>query len=115
MNDNQQLNTNQAEIARLHRVIAQAHCDLAVVLGGADPTPEQPTIAIDPSDVAILAALHEVHPATMGQIDIASRVLLSRRTLGNRLKRLRSHGHVNRPNGARGGDSITESGKGLLK
>jgi len=36
LNDNTYSNTNQAEIVRLHKVIAQAHRDIAVVMGDVD-------------------------------------------------------------------------------
>jgi DNA-binding HxlR family transcriptional regulator len=64
-------------------------------------------------DVAILRALSDISLPLL-QSEIEARVELCRRTIGPRLKSLRAAGLIHRPFGERGGDTITEMGRGKI-
>jgi hypothetical protein len=70
-------------------------------------------IVLHRDDVKILEALARSQ-TTHFQLDLESSTNLSRGTIGTRLERLREAGLVDRPNGERGGDAITDAGRAEL-
>lgn len=79
----------------------------------ADAPRNQVSISLTPEDRDILNALADLG-TTATQEYLCGVVQLSERTIGSRLKFLRSHGLVDRPRGERKGDAITDLGRAVL-
>lgn len=71
--------------------------------------------SLTPDDASIVRCLWEQHPIVQSQVDIEASTLLSRKQVGSRLNYLRELGLVHRPHGDRGGEGLTERGKGFAK
>ncbi len=69
---------------------------------------------LDEDDISILRYLAKEN-ICKDQQDIAAGTERSRRTIGPRLQVLRELGLTHRPKGNRGGDAITQEGRGLLE
>jgi hypothetical protein len=67
------------------------------------------SLPLDSEDLAILRALKKAG-ALQSQYDLETVTHLSRKTIGNRLQKLREVGLTHRPKGERGGEGITELG-----
>jgi len=70
--------------------------------------------SLGPVEAEILRALAANAPVTMIQVQIEAQLHISKRTISGRLKRLRELGLVIRPNGPRGGETITDKGRACL-
>jgi hypothetical protein len=74
------------------------------------PADTASTIRLHKDDVTLLRALAENYYITMTQEELESETLIGRRTIGKRLGHLREQGLTHRPQGERGGETITEKG-----
>lgn len=72
------------------------------------------TPPLDDKDVSILRYLEEMYPLAKSQTDIEAGSLVSRRTIGRRLAKLRDKNLTHRPKGEKGGEAITDQGRKLL-
>jgi len=79
-------------------------------------TPTECTYVLHRDDLRILWALAEAKTTVLQyELEKDPRVGLSRRTICERLKRLRAAGFINRPNGERGGEAITALGRARIR
>ena len=79
------------------------------------PAPQQPTQALTKPDEMVLLYLLDQHPVLRTQPDIEAGAALSRKTVGESLKRLMDARLVHRPKGERRGGGLTEAGKHLAE
>ncbi|MCK4873580.1 MAG: hypothetical protein KAS72_12730 [Phycisphaerales bacterium] len=97
----------------LLQVEASERADDSPVVAVGETAEAAETLALDGDDVAILRALDKAGVlCTQPTIEADTRI--SRRSLGDRLRRLRDAGLTKRPKGPRGGEGITDKGRAAL-
>ena len=79
--------------------------------GKPDPVAVKPML--HPDDLKVLQALANA-VTTQSQYVLVTATGLSRKTIGDRLKKLREEGYTHRPNGERSGEAITDAGRAVL-
>jgi hypothetical protein len=72
-------------------------------------------LVLHANDWTILEVLAQCHSETMHQVEIETGANLSRKTVSKRLRYLRRLQLVHRPQGERGGESVTDAGREALE